>query len=127
MSPCPADFLPQAAKESWDRLRVSCTQPFNKRLQFGLSFLRIRTMEEEAEGASVQHEDIAEENLVRGFKRFYSYICSVIAAITTGLNCYELRFTAHARKDDIRDGVAIQPSYPKHVFWANHRVCELNV
>ncbi|KAK7143736.1 hypothetical protein R3I93_014786 [Phoxinus phoxinus] len=58
-----ADFLPQAAKESWDRLRVSCTQPFNKRLQFGLSFLRIRTMEDEAEGPSVQHEDIADENL----------------------------------------------------------------
>jgi len=69
MSPCPADFLPQAAEESWDRLRVSCTQPFNKRLQFGLSFLRIGTMEEEAVGSSVQHEDIADENLVRGFMK----------------------------------------------------------
>lgn len=58
-----ADFLPQAAEESWDRLRVTCTQPFNRRLQFGLSFLRIRTMEDKAEGASVQHEDIADENL----------------------------------------------------------------
>lgn len=72
MSPCPADFLPQAAKESWDRLRVSCTQPFNKRLQFGLSFLRIRTMEDEAEGPSVQHEDITEENMVRGFMNVLS-------------------------------------------------------
>ncbi|XP_059381604.1 DNA repair protein XRCC1 isoform X2 [Carassius carassius] len=57
------DFLPQAAKESWDRLRVTCTQPFNKRSQFGLSFLRIRTMEDEAEDSSVQLEDIAGENL----------------------------------------------------------------
>uniref|UniRef100_A0A8C2F773 Zgc:110224 n=1 Tax=Cyprinus carpio TaxID=7962 RepID=A0A8C2F773_CYPCA len=57
------DFLPQAAKESWDRLRVTCTQPFNKVSQFGLSFLRIRTMEDEAEDSSVQHEDIAGENL----------------------------------------------------------------
>lgn len=67
MSPCPADFLPEAADESWDRLRVTCTQPFNKRSQFGLFFLRIRTTEDEAEDASAQHEDIAVENLVRGF------------------------------------------------------------
>ncbi|XP_016095838.1 protein XNDC1N isoform X2 [Sinocyclocheilus grahami] len=58
-----ADFLSQTAKESWDRLRVTCTQPFNKLSQFGLSFLRIRTMEDEAEDSSVQHEDIAAENL----------------------------------------------------------------
>ncbi|XP_058613996.1 DNA repair protein XRCC1 isoform X1 [Onychostoma macrolepis] len=57
------DFLPQAAEESWDRLRVTCTQPFNKWSQFGLSFLRIRTMEDQAEDSSVQHEDIAVENL----------------------------------------------------------------
>ncbi|XP_050948179.1 short transient receptor potential channel 2 [Labeo rohita] len=58
-----ADFLPQAAEESWDRLRVTCTQPFNKRSQFGLSFLRIRTVEDEAEDSSVQNEDIAAEQL----------------------------------------------------------------
>uniref|UniRef100_A0A671NAI2 Zgc:110224 n=1 Tax=Sinocyclocheilus anshuiensis TaxID=1608454 RepID=A0A671NAI2_9TELE len=57
------DFLPQAAEESWNRLRVTCTQPFNKRSQFGLSFLRIRTMEDEAEYSSVQHENTAAENL----------------------------------------------------------------
>ncbi len=71
MCPCPADFLLQAAEESWDRLRVTCTQPFNKRSQFGLSFLRIRTMEGEAEGSSVQHEDIAAENLVRDLMFFF--------------------------------------------------------
>ncbi|XP_016117547.1 DNA repair protein XRCC1-like [Sinocyclocheilus grahami] len=43
--------------------RVTCTQPFNKQSQFGLSFLRIRTMEDEAEYSSVQHEDTAAENL----------------------------------------------------------------
>lgn len=72
MSPCPADFLPEAAEESWDRLRVTCTQPFNKRSQFGLSFLRIRTTEGEAEDASAQHEDVAVENLVRGFIKVLS-------------------------------------------------------
>lgn len=71
MCPCPVDFLPQAAEESWDRLRVTCTQPFNKWSQFGLSFLRIRTIEDEAEDSSVQHEDIAAENLVRGLMKFF--------------------------------------------------------
>ncbi|XP_043076610.1 short transient receptor potential channel 2-like [Puntigrus tetrazona] len=58
-----ADFLLQAAEESWDRLRVTCTQPFDKRSQFGLSFLRVRTTEDEAEDSSVQHDDISAENL----------------------------------------------------------------
>lgn len=78
MSPCPVDFLPQAAEESWDRLRVTCTQPFIKRLQFGLSFLRIRTMEDEAEDSSVQPEDIAAENLVRDLMFFLLFFFKLL-------------------------------------------------
>ncbi|KAL6470091.1 hypothetical protein MHYP_G00212100 [Metynnis hypsauchen] len=52
-----ADFLPQAAGESWDRLQVTCTQPFNKRSQFGLFFLRLRTAEEHTEEVSAHQED----------------------------------------------------------------------
>uniref|UniRef100_A0A8D0HPW5 XRCC1 N-terminal domain containing 1, N-terminal like n=1 Tax=Sphenodon punctatus TaxID=8508 RepID=A0A8D0HPW5_SPHPU len=37
------DFLASARDEKWDRLRLTCSQPFNKHAQFGLSFLRIRT------------------------------------------------------------------------------------
>uniref|UniRef100_A0A7M4FGX0 XRCC1 N-terminal domain containing 1, N-terminal like n=2 Tax=Crocodylus porosus TaxID=8502 RepID=A0A7M4FGX0_CROPO len=37
------DFLASAKGEKWDRLRVTCSQPFNKQTQFGLSFLRLRT------------------------------------------------------------------------------------
>ncbi|XP_058885491.1 DNA repair protein XRCC1-like isoform X4 [Acipenser ruthenus] len=37
------DFLSQGDGELWDRVRVTCSQPFNKRVQFGLSFLQIRT------------------------------------------------------------------------------------
>ncbi len=134
MCPCPVDFLPQAAEESWDRLRVTCTQPFNKRSQFGLSFLRIRTIEDEVEDSSVQHEDIAAENLVRGlmkvfqivmFKIICLYLYHISSSKATGLigfNCLNC-FIEHTRKDDIRDGVAFQSSYPKHIFWTNHRVC----
>uniref|UniRef100_UPI003EBCDF88 protein XNDC1N n=1 Tax=Danio rerio TaxID=7955 RepID=UPI003EBCDF88 len=55
-----ADFLSRAAEESWDRLRVTCTQPFNKHAQFGLSFLRIRTVEDDTEDSSEQQEDTPE-------------------------------------------------------------------
>ncbi|KAA0720236.1 Short transient receptor potential channel 2 [Triplophysa tibetana] len=49
-----ADFLSPAAEESWDRLRVTCTQPFNKQLQFGLSFLRVRSTVNQTEDTSGQ-------------------------------------------------------------------------
>ncbi|XP_075775779.1 short transient receptor potential channel 2 isoform X2 [Pelodiscus sinensis] len=37
------DFLAAARDEKWDRLRLTCSQPFNKQAQFGLSFVRVRT------------------------------------------------------------------------------------
>ncbi|XP_073404555.1 protein XNDC1N isoform X2 [Dendrobates tinctorius] len=41
------DFLTGAALEKWDRVRVTCTQPFNKQEQFGLSFIRVRSAPDE--------------------------------------------------------------------------------
>ncbi|XP_050770342.1 short transient receptor potential channel 2-like [Gymnogyps californianus] len=38
-----ADFLALAVGQKWDRLRLTCSQPFSKRSQFGLSFVRVRT------------------------------------------------------------------------------------
>ncbi|NXX22065.1 TRPC2 protein, partial [Podargus strigoides] len=38
-----ADFLAPAVGQKWDRLRVTCSQPFHKHSQFGLSFIRVRT------------------------------------------------------------------------------------
>ncbi|XP_043928715.1 short transient receptor potential channel 2-like [Protopterus annectens] len=37
------DFLSPAVTEKWDRIRITCSQPFNKYAQFGLSFIQIRT------------------------------------------------------------------------------------
>jgi DNA-repair protein XRCC1 len=34
--------------EKWDRVRVVCTQPFNKQLQYGISFLTVHAPEEES-------------------------------------------------------------------------------
>ncbi|XP_040195805.1 putative short transient receptor potential channel 2-like protein [Rana temporaria] len=41
------DFLEETAGEKWDRLRITCSQPFNKQAQFGLSFIRLRSALEE--------------------------------------------------------------------------------
>nr|XP_060627274.1 protein XNDC1N [Anolis sagrei ordinatus] len=37
------DFLAPAQAEKWDRVRLTCSQPFNRQAQFGLTFIRIRT------------------------------------------------------------------------------------
>ncbi|KAJ7320298.1 hypothetical protein JRQ81_019809 [Phrynocephalus forsythii] len=36
------DFLASALGEKWDRVRLLCSQPFNKHAQFGLAFIQIR-------------------------------------------------------------------------------------
>ncbi|XP_047488476.1 DNA repair protein XRCC1-like isoform X2 [Penaeus chinensis] len=36
------------ASEKWDRIKVVCTQPFNKNLQYGLSFVTVSSAGEEA-------------------------------------------------------------------------------
>ncbi|XP_071889097.1 protein XNDC1N isoform X6 [Anas platyrhynchos] len=38
-----ADFLEPAVGQKWDRVRLTCSQPFSRQGQFGLSFLRLRT------------------------------------------------------------------------------------
>ncbi|XP_048840139.1 short transient receptor potential channel 2 [Brienomyrus brachyistius] len=43
------DFLPAGREAPWDRVRVTCQQPFNRHAQFGLSFLHIRTCLAETE------------------------------------------------------------------------------
>ncbi|EPQ08359.1 Short transient receptor potential channel 2 [Myotis brandtii] len=35
------DFLAPASGESWDRLRLTCSQPFTRHQSFGLAFLRV--------------------------------------------------------------------------------------
>ncbi|XP_064220721.1 protein XNDC1N isoform X2 [Aotus nancymaae] len=37
------DFLAPASRESWDRLRLTCSQPFTRHQSFGLAFLRVRS------------------------------------------------------------------------------------
>ncbi|XP_053312561.1 protein XNDC1N [Spea bombifrons] len=43
------DFVKEAASEKWDRLRIMCSQPFNKQDPFGLSFIRLRSPLDELE------------------------------------------------------------------------------
>ncbi|KAM8976889.1 protein XNDC1N [Pelodytes ibericus] len=41
------DFISEVAIEKWDRLRIICSQPFNKQDLFGLSFIRLRSTRSE--------------------------------------------------------------------------------
>lgn len=36
-------LMPDVAEEKWDMVKVTCTQGFNKHVQFGLSFITIHT------------------------------------------------------------------------------------
>ncbi|KAG8229896.1 hypothetical protein J437_LFUL009760, partial [Ladona fulva] len=38
-----------SVKEKWDRVKVVCTQPFNKHIQYGLSFLNLNSPPEKVE------------------------------------------------------------------------------
>ncbi|NXA13151.1 XRCC1 protein, partial [Sapayoa aenigma] len=42
-----ADFPVLAVGQKWDRLRLTCSQPFSPRSRFGLSFIRLRTPQEQ--------------------------------------------------------------------------------
>ncbi|XP_058041250.1 protein XNDC1N [Ahaetulla prasina] len=40
------DLLASTLAEKWDRVRLTCSQPFNRHAQFGLTFIHIRTPED---------------------------------------------------------------------------------
>lgn len=41
--------------EKWDRVRVVCTQPFNKHVKYGIAFIQVTAAEDE-EGAGKEAE-----------------------------------------------------------------------
>lgn len=47
------NFTQPTANEKWDRLKIVCTQPFNKHVQYGLSFVVLHsTSDQSVEGES---------------------------------------------------------------------------
>jgi DNA-repair protein XRCC1 len=38
------DFTKPTCDEKWDRVKIVCTQPFNKHVQYGLSFITLHTV-----------------------------------------------------------------------------------
>merc|ERR1712071_44460 len=47
--------------EKWDRIRVVCTQPFNKQLKYGLSFITVHNEEEAPQNLRTKSETGKEE------------------------------------------------------------------
>lgn len=49
-------MVPNVASESWSLIKITCTQPFNKHVQYGLSFIKLRI----AADSSVKPEKLNE-------------------------------------------------------------------
>uniref|UniRef100_A0A5S6QAC0 BRCT domain-containing protein n=1 Tax=Trichuris muris TaxID=70415 RepID=A0A5S6QAC0_TRIMR len=43
-----AFLVPKVADQLWDRIKIVCTQPFNRSVGFGLSFVRLQSPEEDS-------------------------------------------------------------------------------
>ncbi|XP_046463298.1 DNA repair protein XRCC1-like [Daphnia pulex] len=50
--------------EKWDRVRVVCTQPFNKQLQYGISFLTVHAPEEESANKTNNNASVKAANSI---------------------------------------------------------------
>ncbi len=46
----------EVAREKWDRVKVVCTQPFNKRVKYGLSFLALSAEEDRGKAVVVEKQ-----------------------------------------------------------------------
>ena len=44
--PCKANLTEESLADEWDRIKVVCSQPYKKDSQFGLAFIRLRSLED---------------------------------------------------------------------------------
>ena len=50
------NFNKEIAGEKWDRVQIVCTQPFNKQMRYGLSFITLKSPEEAGSSAAKPKE-----------------------------------------------------------------------
>lgn len=50
------EFDESVANQSWDRLKIICSQPFNKHVQYGLSFVKVNGKFDSSENVAVSPE-----------------------------------------------------------------------
>lgn len=50
------EFTESVANQSWDRLKIICSQPFNKHTQYGLSFVKLNGKFDSSENIAVSPE-----------------------------------------------------------------------
>ncbi|KAM9221782.1 LOW QUALITY PROTEIN: protein XNDC1N [Dugong dugon] len=60
------DFLAPASGESWDRLRLTCSQPFTRHQSFGLAFLRVRSSLDSLEDPMTSPSALVSSGLSQG-------------------------------------------------------------
>lgn len=50
------EFNEAVANQSWDRLKIICSQPFNKHVQYGLSFVKVNGKFDSSENVAAPFE-----------------------------------------------------------------------
>ncbi|XP_033063366.1 putative short transient receptor potential channel 2-like protein isoform X3 [Trachypithecus francoisi] len=60
------DFLAPASGELWDRLRLTCSQPFTRHQSFGLAFLRVRSSLDSLDDSAVGPSALVSSVLNKG-------------------------------------------------------------
>lgn len=72
-------LMPDVRDDKWDLVKVTCTQPYNKRVQYGLCFVKIHTPDESNVAHSIDEKpklntsceevlDLPKENVFSQFK-----------------------------------------------------------
>merc|ERR1712096_217540 len=64
-------FANDVSNQMWDRIKIVCTQPFNKRVKYGIAFITLRSAEAEVDSKHVTPDNvIVEEPKLKLFDLF---------------------------------------------------------
>ncbi|XP_071143374.1 uncharacterized protein [Mytilus edulis] len=65
------DFKDHVASKTWDRIRIICRQPLKKDVQFGLSFLRIKTMDNITPSKDLSSVSTNQQKTIRSIQKHF--------------------------------------------------------
>ncbi|VDI26664.1 DNA-repair protein XRCC1, partial [Mytilus galloprovincialis] len=65
------DFKDHVASKTWDRIRIICRQPLKKDVQFGLSFLRIKTMDTITPSKDLSSVSTNQQKTIRSIQKHF--------------------------------------------------------
>lgn len=75
--PQDGSLIESVAKEKWDLVKIMCTQPFNNRVQYGLSFVTLHTPSEENKKPESLGTQVKADNSAEKKSKFGKYMLKV--------------------------------------------------